>query len=95
MHQTLTGLLPENPVYLTAKSLHAAWANSVALKLAGVTAGTPDLKDGQIQRTAQGEPTGILLENAVLLISNLVLSRASRLLPMPSKPLNRSYGKWV
>ncbi len=68
----LDRVAPDNPVYLTAKSLHAAWANSAALKLAGVTAGTPDPKDGQIQRKAQGEPTGILLENAVLLISDWV-----------------------
>jgi hypothetical protein len=68
----LDRVAPDNPVYLTAKSLHAAWANSAALKLAGVTAGTPDPKDGQIQRTAQGDPTGILLENAGRLISDLV-----------------------
>src|SRR5512142_3448080 len=30
--------VPDQPVYLTAKSLHAAWANSAALKLAGITA---------------------------------------------------------
>ena len=68
----LDQIAPNNPVYLTAKSLHAAWANSAALKLAGVSAGTPDPKDGQIQRKSRGEPTGILLENAVLLISDLV-----------------------
>jgi len=68
----LDRVAPDNPVYLTAKSLHAAWANSAALKLAGVTAGMLDPKDGQVQRTAQGQPTGILLENAVLLISDLV-----------------------
>ena len=68
----LDRVAPNNPVYLTAKSLHAAWANSAAMKLAGLTAGTSDPKDGQIQRNVQGELTGILLENAVLLISDLV-----------------------
>lgn len=63
---------PKNPVYLTAKSLHAAWANSAALRIANITGATADPKDGQIQRTATGEPTGILLENAMLLIGNLV-----------------------
>ena len=33
----LDNIAPINPVYLTAKSLHAAWANSAALKLAGIT----------------------------------------------------------
>jgi predicted amidohydrolase YtcJ len=63
---------PNNPVYLTAKSLHAAWVNSAALRLAHMTTETADPKDGQIQRTVTGEPTGILLENAMLVIDNLV-----------------------
>jgi hypothetical protein len=65
-------IVPNHPVYLTAKSLHAAWANSVALKLANINAGTPDPKDGKIQRDESGEPTGILLENAVALVGSLV-----------------------
>ncbi len=61
---------PNNPAYLTAKSLHAAWANSAALNLAGITADTPDPKDGKIQRDAKGAPTGILLESAVQLVES-------------------------
>ncbi len=68
----LDRIAPNHPVYLTAKSLHAAWANSAALKLANINAGTPDPKDGKIQRDERGEPTGILLENAVALVGNLV-----------------------
>ena len=65
-------LIPDQPVYLTAKSLHAAWANSAALKLAGITASTPDPQDGVIQRDDRGQPTGILLESAVALVAELV-----------------------
>ena len=68
----LDRLAPDHPVYLTAKSLHAAWANSNALKIAGITAGTPDPKDGKIQRDERGEPTGILLESAAALVGDLV-----------------------
>ena len=68
----LDRIVPDHPVYLTAKSLHAAWANSAALKLAGITAATPDPKDGKIQRDERGEPTGILLESAVALVGDLV-----------------------
>ena len=68
----LDRITPNNPVFLTAKSLHAAWANSAALKLAGIGAGTADPKDGQLQRNAMGEPTGILLENAVSQVSDFV-----------------------
>ncbi len=70
--RTSTRLRPTILFILTAKSLHAAWANTAALKLAGVGAGTADPKDGQVQRNAKGEPTGILLENAVLLVSDIV-----------------------
>ena len=68
----LDGAVPDRPVYLTAKSLHAAWANSAALKLAGITSATLDPKDGVIQRDEHGEPTGILLESAVALVADIV-----------------------
>jgi predicted amidohydrolase YtcJ len=58
----LDRIAPRNPVYLTAKSLHAGWANSAALKAAGITASTPDPKDGKVQRDGNGNLTGILLE---------------------------------
>ena len=70
--QTWTVWLTSNPVFLTAKSLHAAWANTAAMQLAGLQAATVDPPDGQIQRNAAGEPTGILLEGAVSLIRGLV-----------------------
>ena len=63
---------PDQPVYLTAKSLHAAWANSAALRLAGVTDGTPDPGGGKIMRDAAGKATGILLESAVALVEEII-----------------------
>ncbi len=68
----LDRIVSDRPVYLTAKSLHASWANSAALKLAGITAGTADPKDGRIQRDESGQPTGILLEKAAALVEGLV-----------------------
>ena len=68
----LDQIAPDHPAYLTAKSLHAAWANGSALKLANINASTPDPKDGQIQRDTKGEPTGILFENAMQLIGDIV-----------------------
>jgi predicted amidohydrolase YtcJ len=70
--EELDAVSPHNPVYLTAKSLHAAWANTSALKLAGITDSTPDPKDGAIQRDAHGHATGILLETAMGLVSRVV-----------------------
>jgi len=65
-------IAPENPVYLTAKSLHAAWANTQAIKLANITAQTPDPHNGQIQRDAKGNATGILLETAMEFVDHAI-----------------------
>lgn len=59
---------PEQPVYLTAKSWHAAWVNSAALNLAGINGETPDPQGGVIQRDIHGQPTGVLLESAMALV---------------------------
>jgi predicted amidohydrolase YtcJ len=68
----LDAISPNNPVYLTAKSLHAAWANTAALKIANVSVNTPDPKDGQIQRDDAGRATGILLESAMDLVGDVI-----------------------
>jgi len=63
---------PHNPVYLTAKSLHAGWANTEALKAASIDIDTPNPHDGEIQRDEHGYPTGILLEGAMRLVADAV-----------------------
>ena len=57
-----------HPAFLKAHSGHAGWANSLALKMAGVDASTGDPDGGQIQRDADGNPTGIFFETAMDLI---------------------------
>jgi predicted amidohydrolase YtcJ len=52
------------PVALHDASGHQLWVNSVALKEAGITRETPDPQGGRIVHDADGEPTGLLLENA-------------------------------
>ncbi|MFT3694606.1 MAG: amidohydrolase [Kofleriaceae bacterium] len=47
---------------------HASWANSAALKLAGVTAATKDPEGGSIVRDQSGEPTGVLIDTAQALV---------------------------
>jgi hypothetical protein len=76
MAKDLDRVAPKNPVYLTAKSLHAAWVNSTALQQAGIDASTPDPHGGEIQRDANGDPTGILFETAMNLVSK-TLPKAS------------------
>jgi predicted amidohydrolase YtcJ len=54
------------PVVLTSGMAHAAWANSAALKAAGITRDTPNPAGGEIVRGADGEPTGWLKEDAAI-----------------------------
>lgn len=68
----LDAAAPDHPAYLTAKSVHASWANTAALRLAGITAGTPDPEGGKIVRDEQGNPTGILLETAMELVEKVI-----------------------
>ena len=53
---------PHHPVRLDHRTGHACVLNSLALRLLGVTAATPDPAQGVIQRDEAGEPTGVLLE---------------------------------
>ena len=60
----LDQVAPNNPVYLDHISGHIAAVNSLALKHGEITAETPNPPGGEIERFADGEPTGILKENA-------------------------------
>ena len=68
----LDAVAPDNPVTLSAKSGHAAWVNSSALRRAGITSATSDPPGGKIERGADGQPTGILLESAMDLVQEKV-----------------------
>lgn len=74
----LDRIAPHHPVFLTAKSLHAAWVNSAALQVAGINADTADPPGGHIQRDRYGQPTGILLESAVNLVSAIIPTPSTR-----------------
>ncbi|MDI9619346.1 MAG: amidohydrolase [Candidatus Nezhaarchaeota archaeon] len=64
---------PNNPVALTDFSGHNLWVNSYALQLANITKDTPDPPNGVIERDpVTGEPTGILREGAMGLVSRLI-----------------------
>lgn len=68
----LDQISPENPVYLTNKSLHGAWVNSLALQKAGISTASSNPEGGIIQRDILGNPDGILLESAVNLIESIL-----------------------
>ncbi len=60
---------PGTPVFLSRYDGHMALANSVTLRLAGITAATPDPPGGVIVRDAQGNPTGALKDAAMDLVA--------------------------
>ncbi|HYH83446.1 MAG TPA: amidohydrolase [Longimicrobium sp.] len=63
----LDAVAAERPCYFQSHDIHGAWLNTAALRLCGITAGTADPEGGQIVRDEAGEPTGVLLENAMVL----------------------------
>lgn len=60
----LDSVCRDNPVALPTVDGHTTWANTAALRLAGIDATTPDPIGGHIVRDGHGEPTGILRETA-------------------------------
>lgn len=68
----LDRVCPHAPAMLMRKDGHSIWVNSRALALAGIDHTTPDPPEGQIQRDAAGQPTGILLEAAQELVRGKV-----------------------
>ena len=63
---------PETPIFVSRYDGHMSLANSVALRLAGVTAKTPDPPGGVIVRDAQGNPTGALKDAAQDLVHKVI-----------------------
>ncbi len=68
----LDDVAPQRPVFLINRDHHGAWANSVALQLAGIGAGTADPADGRIERDAAGMPVGALQEGAMRLVEAVI-----------------------
>jgi predicted amidohydrolase YtcJ len=76
----IDAVTPDNPVWINRLDGHMALANSLALKLAGVDADTPDVAGGEIVRDPDGRPTGILKDNAMSLMSEAVPAASASLL---------------
>jgi hypothetical protein len=64
----LDALFPKTPVVLERIDGHAMWVNGEALRRAKVTRDTKDPAGGRILRDASGEPTGVLVDNAMGLV---------------------------
>jgi predicted amidohydrolase YtcJ len=69
VHASLDSVSPNNPVVLTHASGHASFVNKRALDLAGVDGRTPNPAGGEIVKDSNGNPTGLLRETAMDLVS--------------------------
>lgn len=69
----LDEVAPENPVCIMDGSVHACYANSAALALAGIDRSTPDPEHGAYLRDTNGEPNGTLWECGMDAIHTLSL----------------------
>ena len=67
-----------HPVWLRRIDGHAGWANGAALSQAGIHRKTAEVAGGRILRDESGEPTGVLIDNAMDLVE--------RVLPQPTGP---------
>jgi predicted amidohydrolase YtcJ len=63
--QWIDAVTPSHPVFVNRLDGHMALANTLALRLAGITRDTPDPPGGSIVRDADGEPTGVLKDAAM------------------------------
>jgi predicted amidohydrolase YtcJ len=61
-----------HPVYLRRVDGHAAWLNRTALEVCGIGGKTPDPDGGRIVRDGEGKPTGILVDNAIELVTKFI-----------------------
>ena len=79
VHEALSKVSPNNPVWLTHASGHAGFANAKAMELAKITRAQQNPPGGTILRDKAGNATGLFNERASGLISEaLNRSRAGR-----------------
>jgi predicted amidohydrolase YtcJ len=79
---SLDAAIADHPVWLKRVDGHAGWANTAALRAAGITAATTDPDGGRILRDASGNPTGVFIDAAQGLVE--------RKIPEPSHALIKS-----
>jgi predicted amidohydrolase YtcJ len=68
-HQALSAVSSQNPVVLVRADGHAILANATAMAAKGITRETKPPSGGEIVRDAQGDATGIFVDNAESLVA--------------------------
>jgi len=73
--EDLDRVVPDRPVYLTRVDGHAAWTNSRAIEVAGISRDTPDLQGGVVVRDEFGDATGIFVDATMNYIEEHIPAR--------------------
>lgn len=68
----LDEVVDDRPVWLTRVDGHAAWANTKAMELAGISRETPDPQGGKVIRDRAGNATGVFIDAAENYINQIV-----------------------
>jgi len=68
----LDAVVSDRPAWLERVDGHAGWANSAAMKLAGIDKDTKDPPGGRIERDAGGNPTGVFVDHAMELVAKTI-----------------------
>lgn len=71
-HEKLSQAVPDHPVALTRVDGHATFVNAAAMKIAGLNKNSKDPAGGRIERDAQGNPAGVLVDRAQSLVTRHV-----------------------
>ncbi|MFN3781811.1 MAG: amidohydrolase, partial [Candidatus Kapaibacteriota bacterium] len=70
--KTLDKIFPNTPICLIRNDGHSLWLNSKALEICKINQNTPEPKGGKIVKDLNGEPTGILIDEAIELVRSLL-----------------------
>jgi predicted amidohydrolase YtcJ len=68
----LDAVTGDKPAWLERVDGHAAWANSAAMRAAGISKATADPPGGRIERDADGNPSGVFVDGAMELVGEVV-----------------------
>ncbi len=84
--EILDDITSERPIGIMEMTSHSLWCNSKALELLGYTSTSPNPTGGIIMKGLDGEPNGILIDNAGERLMELALS------PSPQSMENDYFG---
>ena len=66
--EDLDKITTEHPLIISRHCGHTVYCNSLALKIAGLSETAPNVQGGTIEKDKTGKPTGVLRENAAVLV---------------------------